>query len=126
MFPPRCGHKLNVRVVVEKDATSKPVRHVLAANSRNGPPARPARQAPPRDLPTLPWRPTKGPPAQQMQMQMKNRLPRPASIIQYCAIPFEKLQFSRQLRRHQLQLAEHRLICGSGFIKRSKMFAWAD
>ena len=42
-------------------------------------------------------RPAKCAPAEQMQMQMKYRLPRAASVVQHCAVAGEEIQFARQL-----------------------------
>src|SRR5690349_16114317 len=61
-----------------------------------------------------------------MQMQMKDRLAGAGAIIQDRAIAREDLAFTRELRGHQLQLAEYGLILGRGFGQRYKMFAWTN
>src|SRR5689334_19813385 len=71
----------------------------------------------------LPRGPAEGSAAEKVQMQVKNRLPGACSVVQHRAITGEKIQLARQLRRDELQLAEHGLILGTGLVQRSKMFA---
>ena len=46
----------------------------------------------------LPRRPAKRAPAEKMQMQMEDGLPSAFTVVQYCAVAGEKIQFARQLR----------------------------
>src|ERR1700740_1494538 len=71
-------------------------------------------------------RPAEGASTKQMQVQMKHRLPGTAPIVQNGAIALEQIAFARQLRRHELQLAEYGLIGWSGFIQRRQKLAWAN
>src|SRR5437016_14630267 len=57
-----------------------------------------------------------------MQMQMKDGLARPGTVIQDRAVTREELALARELRGHQLQLTKYGLIFGPGFGQRFKMF----
>src|SRR6266851_7721230 len=56
--------------------------------------------------------------SEKMQMQMKDGLPSAFTVVQYCAVAGEKIQFARQLRGDELQLAEHRLVFRTGLVQR--------
>jgi hypothetical protein len=47
---------------------------------------------------TLPRGPAECAAAEKMQMQMKDGLPSAFTVVQYCAVAGEKIQFARQLR----------------------------
>src|SRR5690242_6688870 len=72
---------------------------------------------------SLPRRPAEIASAEQMQMQMKDGLARPGTVIQDRAVACEELALARKLRRHQLQLAKYRLVFGHRVGQRFKMFA---
>src|SRR5437879_7080339 len=56
-----------------------------------------------------------------MQMQMKDGLARPGTVIQDRAVAREELALARELRGHQLQLTKYGLIFRRGFGQRFKM-----
>src|SRR6266581_8899443 len=59
-------------------------------------------------------------------MQVKDRLPRAASVVHHRAVAFEQLAFARQLRGDQLQLAKEGLIFGRGVGQRFEMLTRAN
>ena len=81
----------------ESDAISRRRRHALSKSSPR-PPCVPAWRTPPHG--ELPRRPTKRPPRQHMQMQMKHRLLRPRPAIKHRAI-IPMPQLLHDALRHQ-------------------------
>jgi hypothetical protein len=59
-------------------------------------------------------------------VEVEDGLARACSAIGHGAIAIEQLQLSRKLRRHEVHLADHRLIFLGGFVQGSKMFAGDD
>src|SRR5256885_2200423 len=57
---------------------------------------------------------------------MKNGLSCTGSGIHHRAVSRSQLEFSRQIRRYELQSAQYRLIFGRGLIQRGKMLARDD
>src|SRR5579859_1657839 len=70
--------------------------------------------------------PAKRPAAQQMQMQMQNRLPRAAAVVQHRAIAFLQIQLASQLRSNELYLPQYRLLFRARFAQRSEMLTRAN
>src|SRR4029077_2333305 len=60
--------------------------------------------------------------AEEVQVQMKNRLARAGAVVEHSAIPREQEEFLGQLARRHLQLAEQRLVARLGVVQRGEMF----
>ena len=61
------------------------------------------------------------PPAQQMQVQVQHGLSSTASVIEHRAVAGEQVAFRGQLRRHQLQFPQQRLVTMLRIVQRAKM-----
>jgi hypothetical protein len=64
--------------------------------------------------------------AEQMQMEMKDGLARPAAIVYDGAVAFQKIAFAGKLRGDQLEFAKNGLMIGCGLVQRFEMFARAN
>lgn len=64
--------------------------------------------------------------AQQVQMQMKYGLAGASTVVEDGTVACQQIPLSRQLRRHQVQFADHRLIFCGGLVQRFKVFSWAE
>lgn len=54
---------------------------------------------------------------QQMKMEMKDGLARARAVIEKRAVACQQISFAGELRGHQMQFADQRLILGCRFVK---------
>src|SRR5215472_1244642 len=74
----------------------------------------------------LPGRPAELPPTQQVQMQVKNRLPCSFAVVQHSSVACKQLAFARQVRRHKLEFSKDYLILGARICQRLEVLPWAN
>ena len=72
---------------------------------------------------SLPWRPAELAAAEQVQVEMKNRLAGAGTIVEDRAISIEQIAFSGELRGNQMQLADDRLILVRRVVKRNEVLS---